>query len=221
MEKFLRSMGNASICSSQRLINLFKGNNAKDLLVKGSIIKKMKIGMSYLNEENKSTFIDELLGSEFTHTSIFFRVDLPENKTTGIIIQYGLYEYFNKDEFGKKINNIEFPYEKEGGLIFGEMDEKTFEENYCTFGNINCVLGKNFPKMTFKTFLEKVKKVNGPWNLKSYDPLKKNCQDFVVAAIQVLKPGYSEQLVTIKAEIDRIPVIIEKELKKREVFFDC
>ena len=101
------------------------------------------------------------------------------------------------------------------------MDEKTFEENYCTFGNNNCVLGKNFPKMTFKTFLEKVKKVNGPWNLKSYDPLKKSCHDLVVAAIKVLKPGYSEHLVTIKADICKIPVIIENELKKKEVFFDC
>jgi hypothetical protein len=220
MDKIVRSFRNASTSSSQSLIKLFKGKKStKELLENTSIIKKMKIGMSYLTEENKATLLNDMFGSEFTHTSIYFTVELPENKQTGIIVQYGKYEYTDKDESGNKINNIGFPYEKEGGLMFGEMDIKTFEDNYCTYGNINCVLGKNFPKTTFKNFLEKVKEINGPWNLQKYDPLNKSCQNFVVAALQVIKPAFNEELVTIKAQDGQIPVIINKELKKREVFF--
>jgi hypothetical protein len=222
MEKVIRSFRNASTSSSESLIKLFRGKmDAKELLANTSIIKKMKIGMSYLTEENKPTFLNDIFGSEFTHTSIYFIVELPLNKKTGIIVQYGKYNFTDKDKSGNKINNIGFPYGKEGGLMFGEMDEKTFEENFCTFGNINCILGKNFPKTTFKNFLEQVKKINGPWDLKSYDAVNKSCQNFVVAAIQVIKPGFSEQFVTIKAENNQIPVIINNELKKREVFIDC
>lgn len=222
MEKIVRSFRNASTSSSQSLINLFKGKKStKELLANTSIIKKMKIGISYLTEENKATLLNDVFGSEFTHTSIFFTVELPENRQTGIIVQYGKYEYTDKDESGNKINNIGFPYEKEGGLMFGEMDDKTFNENYCTYGCISCVLGKNFPKTTFKKFLESVKSINGPWNLQKYDPLHKSCQNFVVAALQVIKPGFNEQLVSINEKDGQIPVIISNELKKREVFFDC
>ena len=222
MEKIIRSFRNASSISSQNLIKLFRGKtDTKELLANTSIIKKMKIGMSYLTEENKPNLLNNMIGSEYTHTSIYFGVELPLNKKTGIIVQYGNYNYTDKDESGNKINNIGFPYGKKGGLMFGEMDEKTFEDHYCTFGNINCILGKNFPKTTFKNFLEEVKKNNGPWDLNSYHPLNKSCHDFVVAAIKVIKPGFSEQFVTIKAENNQIPVIINNELKKRVVFIDC
>ena len=75
--------------------------------------------------------------------------------------------------------------------------------------------------MRLEKFIEEVKKINGPWDLKSYDPVKKSCQDFVVAALQVIKPGFSEQLVTMKYQDFKIPVVVETELKKRETFFDC
>jgi hypothetical protein len=222
MEKIFRGLKNASASSSQSLLKLFKGKrDANKLLSMESIIKGMKIGMSFLNEENKPTILNDVFGSEFTHTSIYFVLELPENRKTGVIIQYGKYEYLDKTKFDNGVVNIGFPYEKEGGLMFGELDVKVFEDQYCTVGYINCILGKNFPKMRLEKFIEEVKKINGPWDLKSYDPVKKSCQDFVVAALQVIKPGFSEQLVTMKYQDFKIPVVVETELKKRETFFDC
>lgn len=207
MENFVRSL--------IKLLKPKENKNTKELLVNFSIIKKMKIGISYLMDGNKDIFLNNLFGSKFLHTSIFFKVELPGNRQTGIIVQYGKFEYTDKDESG----NIGFPYEKEGGLMFGEMDDTTFEDNYCTYGSIVLILGRCFPKMPFKNFLEKVKAINGPWNFQYYDPIKKCSQDFVVAALQVIKPGFCEDLGDIKVKDGQIPVIINNELRKREIYF--
>lgn len=220
MQKITQALKNASQSSSESLLNLFKGKrNANELLKSISIIKGMKIGISFLSEDNKPTVLNNIFGSEFTHTSVYFKLELPGNKKTGAIIQYGKYEYINKDKYKEEdgANNIGFPYEKEGGLMFGEMDEKQFDEIYCAVGSIICILGKNFPKMIFKNFIDKVKNINGPWNLNSYHPLKKSCQDFVVAALQVIKPGYNEQMVILKKPEFEIPAIVNEELKKHEI----
>lgn len=220
MYKITRALTNSSRSTSESLMKLFKGKkNSNELLSSTSIIKGMKIGISFLSEDNKPTILNNIFGSEFSHTSIFFKLELPENKKTGVIVQYGKYEYIDKKKFKSEdgANNIGFPYGKDGGLMFGEMDEKQFEEIYCTAGSIICYLGKNFSKMIFKAFLDEVKKINGPWDLKSYDPVKKSCQDFVVAALQVIKPGFNEQMVNIKMENFEIPVIIDTELKKHQM----
>ena len=208
MENFVRSL--------IKLLKPKENKNTKELLLNFSIIKKMKIGISDLMDRNKDIFLNDLFGSEFTHTSIFFKVELPGNRQTGIIVQYGKFEYTDKDESG----NIGFPYEKEGGLMFGEMDDKTFEDNYCTYGSIVLILGRCFPKMPFKNFLEKVKAINGPWNFQNYDPIKKCSHDFVVAALKVIKPGFYEDFVNIKYKDGQIPVIIDNELRKRKIDFD-
>jgi len=217
--KIGKALNNASKSSSESLINLFKGKkNADELLSDTSIIKGMRIGISYLTDDNQPTFLNGMFGNEFTHTSVYFKLELPQNKQTGVLVQYGKYEYIDKNKYKfneKGGNTIGFPYGKEGGLLYGEMDKNTFEKSFCSVGCINLILGKNFPKMTLKFFLEEVKKINGPWNLKSYSPLNKSCQDFVVAALKVIKPGFSRELVYFQKE-EEIPAVIEEELKKHE-----
>jgi hypothetical protein len=220
--KIMKALTNASKSSSDSLISLFKGKrSADDLLSSTSIIKGMRIGISYLSQDNKPTVLNDIFGTEFTHTSIFFKLELPNNKTTGALVQYGKYEYIDKNKYKFdeefNVNTIGYPYGKEGGLIFGEMDNKLFESTFCTVGCINLLLGKNFPKMTLKNFIEEVKKINGPWDIKSYDPMKKSCQEFVVAALQVIRPGFSNQLVNLKNSNDPIPEVIERELQKYEM----
>ena len=218
--KFSKALHNASKWSSDSLINLFKGKKkADELLSSTSIIKGMKIGISYLSDDNQPTFLNGLFGTEFTHTSIYFKLEMPNNKTTGVLVQYGQYQYIDKSKykFSEEYNTIGYPYGKDGGLIFGEIDNKSFEKIFCSVGSIGLFLGKNFSKMTLKLFIEEVKKINGPWDLKSYSPLSKSCQDFVVAALQVIKPGYSPQFINLKNTTDEVPAIIEDELKKHEM----
>ena len=66
-----------------------------------SIIKKMRIGLSYLSKDNKPNYLSEIFGSEFTHTAIQFTIEIPGNKTTGVLVQYGKYEYIKKDKYNK------------------------------------------------------------------------------------------------------------------------
>ena len=75
------------------------------------------------------------------------------------------------------------------------------------------ILSKKFSKITLKKFIELVKKNNGPWDLENYDYLEKNCQYFVVSAIQVIKPGFNEQLINLK-DGKKIPIVILDELNK-------
>lgn len=216
MERIFKSSNYFSQASSEMLRNVFKGKlSSEELLKDNYIIKGMKIGLSFLSKDNKRNIMNDMLGNELTHSSIYLKLESLE-ESTGVIVQYGQYEYFKGlyEVNGKIINNCGFPYGKEGGLMFGEMSNDLFNSHYCTVGILSLILSKKHYKMTLKTFLEKVKKIKGPWNLKSYDPLEKSCHDFVVAALQVLKPSYNEQLLNIKCG-NNIPIVIKNELNKR------
>ena len=217
MSKVLRILNNFSGSLSENLINLFRNKkDANELLSSTAIIKKMRIGISYLSEDNKSNYLTEIFGSEFTHSAIQFVIEMPGNKTTGVLVQYGRYEYIKKDKYGKEINNIGFPYKEGGGLVFGEMDDMTFQENFCSVGEIPLILTKNHPKISLKKFLKDVTKESGPWDFKSYDPVNKSCQEFVVASLKIIKPNFSYSQVKLKENM-KIPLVIEDELKKHEI----
>ena len=217
MNKFRRGLDNFSESLSDNLIFLFrKKKHPDELLSTTSIIKKMRIGISYLTQDNEPNYLTEIFGSEFTHSAIQFTIEMPENKTTGVLVQYGKYEYIQKDKYNKEIINIGFPYKEGGGLVFGEMDDNIFEKNFCSVGEIPLILNKKHPKISLNKFLKEVKKINGPWDFNSYDAIKKSCQDFVAASLEIIKPNFSYSLVKLKENM-KIPVIIENELKKHEI----
>lgn len=218
MAKIASALKNASTSTSDSLINLFKGKrSANELLSDTAIIYSMKIGLCYLTEDNKPTFFNQVFGNEFTHSSVYFGLTLPDNKKTGVIVQYGKYAYIEPTtDNSNDIKNIGFPYGKDGGLMFGEMDSKTYQNEYCSVGDIPLILSKNYPKITLKKFLTEIKKKNGPWDLKSYDAYSKSCQDFVVSSLKVIKPGYNEGQIYISGN-GTIPVVIKDELKNYEV----
>ena len=186
-----------------------------DLLTDISIIKKMRIGISYLSKDNKPTWLNDIFGSEFTHAAIHFTIEMNGNQS-GVLVQYGQYKYIEKDNYGKTIKNIGFPYKEKGGLVFGEMDDDIFEKNFCSVGEIPLIITKKHPKITLKKFLDEVKNKNGPWDFEHYDEINKNCQHFVVAGLQIIKPLYSDSQVKLKNNM-KIPVVIESELKKHEL----
>ena len=215
-KQLFRIFINASESISDCLINLFKNKkNANDLLTDISIIKKMRIGISYLSKDNKPTWLNDIFGSEFTHAAIHFTIEMNGNQS-GVLVQYGQYKYIEKDNYGKTIKNIGFPYKEKGGLVFGEMDDDIFEKNFCSVGEIPLIITKKHPKITLKKFLDEVKNKNGPWDFEHYDKVNKSCQDFVVAGLQIIKSFYSDSQVKLKNNM-KIPFVIENELKKHEL----
>lgn len=69
----LSSLFSSSVSSSESLINLFKGGQTADELLKSTeIIKKMIIGISYLDNKNPNSLARRIFGDIFSHASIFF-----------------------------------------------------------------------------------------------------------------------------------------------------
>lgn len=222
-KKKIQFLKNISTSVSDSLLRIFSnsGIKAEDLLAKAFIIKSIRIGLSYLSEENKPTILNQILKGEALHSSIYFGVE-STGKKTGVIVQYGKYEYIKKEEIKKelkdKVTNIGFPYNKEGGLMFAELDSKKFKEIYCSAGVIRPRINpQKGIQLTIKSFIDKVKEINGPWTLANYDPHKKSCQDFIAAALQVINPDYEpEQDKDDDLKDEDIPIVIREELDKHK-----
>lgn len=220
MIKLNKIIKNFSTSSSEVLVNLFSGKlKADELLCKSYIIKSMKIGLSFLNKDNKSTFLDEIFKGENKHSAIYFNLENKDNQRTGVLVQYGQYKFIERDAISeglkKNINNIGFPYGKGGGLMFGELEFSKFIENFGSAGIIRPRIDKKSGvQMTLNTFFNKVKKINGPWDYKSYEFLSKNCNSFVVAALKVLDIDYSPYEDKDDLDDDNIPIVIKDELEK-------
>ena len=209
---------NFSTSASESLLNIFSGNiKAEEFLTKAYIIRNIKIGFSYLSENNKPNILNQLFKGEMLHASIYLGVESKESKT-GILVQYGKYEIIKKDnikkEFHGNIKNIGFPYENKGGLMFAEIEFKKFKEIFCTAGVIYPRINKKTVQMTVNNFFERIKSIDKPWTLENYNPHGKNCQDFVVAAIKIINPIYSpEEDKDDDLTDENIPIVINEELK--------
>ena len=58
---------------SSSLLSIFKsGTSADDLLKSTEIIKKMMIGISYLDNKNPKSVMRLIFGDEVSHASLFF-----------------------------------------------------------------------------------------------------------------------------------------------------
>ena len=173
------------------------------------------------NTGNKLT--RAIFGDEVSHASFFFMME-EKLSGKGILVQYGKYEYIKnkKEVLGLNVNAIGYPYEEKGGLIFGEIEFNLYKKDFCSICTIKPKLDHR--QMTLKNFIEEIKK-EGPWDLKSYSVIYRNCKHFVAAGIRILKPKYNNDLIDVtddtyfrgKAkEEDGIPEVIIKELKKNE-----
>ena len=121
-----------SVTSVSSLLNIFKsGTSADDLLKSTKIIKRMIIGISYLDNKNPNSLLRTIFGDEVSHSSIFFSME-EKNTKNGILVQYGKYEYIKnkKDILGQDAKSIGYPYKEKGGLIFGEIEFNIFKKEY-------------------------------------------------------------------------------------------
>ena len=182
------------------------------------IIKAIQIGLSYLNKENKPTIFNKIFKGEILHSALYLKVEAPapNYSKTGVVVQYGKYEYIDKKKIKRELSNnadnIGFPYGKDGGLMFAELGNDKFKEIFCSAGNIHPRMdNKRGVPMSLKTFIDKVKEINGPWDLKSYDPQTKSCQEFVATALQIIKINYSPEEDKDIDDND-IPSVIKREL---------
>ena len=213
-----------SFSSSSSLLNFFKGGTSADELLKSQkIIKKVYIGLSHLEQNTGNKLARAIFGDEVSHASFFFMME-EKLSGKGILVQYGKYEYIKnkKEVLGLNVNAIGYPYEEKGGLIFGEIEFNLYKKDFCSICTIKPKLDHR--QMTLKNFIEEIKK-EGPWDLKSYSVIYRNCKHFVAAGIRILKPKYNNDLIDVtddtyfrgKAkEEDGIPEVIIKELKKNE-----
>ena len=213
-----------SFSSSSSLLNFFKGGTSADELLKSQkIIKKVYIGLSHLKQNTGNKLARAIFGDEVSHASFFFMME-EKLSEKGILVQYGQYEYIKnkKEVMGLNVNAIGYPYEEKGGLIFGEIEYKLYKKEFCSICTIKPKLDHR--QMTLKNFIEEIKK-EGPWDLKSYSVMYRNCKDFVAAGIRILKPKYNNDLIDVTddtyfrgkvKEEDGIPDVIRKELKKNE-----
>jgi hypothetical protein len=218
MSGIKRLFSNASGSASESLINLFKSKeNVSELLTERSIIKGMRIGISYLTANNKPSFLNDIFGSEFTHAAIYLKLEKNTGEESGVLVQYGKYQYIEKDKYGEILKNIGFLYKEKGGVVYGIMENETFEKIFCSAGEIPLILTKKHPKITLKKFLEEIKNKNGPWDCSHYDIQDKNCQHFVVASLKILKPDYCSSQLKLNESMKTIPIVIEEELKKHEI----
>ena len=188
--------------SCESLMKMFKGRSAIELIQSTEIIKKIIIGISYLDNNNPNSILQKIFGNIYSHASLFFLIGKKNNKT-GIIVQYGKYKNNNKKSskiLDANANKIGYVY-NDGGLIYGEMEYNDYIKEFCTICNIN--LDYNHNSITLKKFIEEVKN-KGVWNLNSYISHRlgitpsHNCQDFVAAGISVLKPKYNPQFINIR-----------------------
>lgn len=213
-----------SFSSSSSLLNFFKGGTSADELLKSQkIIKKVYIGLSHLEQNTGNKLARAIFGDEVSHASFFFMME-EKLSGKGILVQYGKYEYIKnkKEVLGLNVNAIGYPYEEKGGLIFGEIEFNLYKKEFCSICTIKPKLDHR--QMTLKNFIEEIKK-EGPWDLKSYSVIYRNCKHFVAAGIRILKPKYNNDLIDVtddtyfignKKEEDGIPKVIIKELKKNE-----
>ena len=213
-----------SFSNSSSLLNFFKGGTSADELLKSQkIIKKVYIGLSHLEQNTGNKLARAIFGDEVSHASFFFMME-EKLSGKGILVQYGKYEYIKnkKEVLGLNVNAIGYPYEEKGGLIFGEIEFNLYKKEFCSICTIKPKLDHR--QMTLKNFIEEIKK-EGPWDLKSYSVIYRNCKHFVAAGIRILKPKYNNDLIDVtddtyfrgKAkEEDGIPEVIIKELKKNE-----
>ena len=213
-----------SVNSIESLRNLFKrGKSADELLKSTEIIKKKIIGISNLDNKNPNSLPQRVFGNIVSHASIFFNMG-KKNSKTGILIQYGKYEYIKKNKYILDIQakTVWYVYGEKAGLIFGEIDYNDFIKEFCTICSINPVI--DHIQITLKKFIEEVKKL-GNWDLASYNFISNNCQNFVAAGIKVINPKYNPGLIMITDnsyfnEDDNekgLPPVIIEQLNKRKI----
>lgn len=216
-----------SVSSSQSLLNLFRGGKSADELLKSKeIIKKMIIGLSYLDDKNPNSIPRKLFGDLVSHASIFFMMG-QKNKKTGILVQYGKYEYIkkNKNILNVEANSIGYPYGEKGGLIFGEVEYNVFINQFCSICDITPTV--THLQITLNKFIEEVKK-KGQWDLNSYNFNYNNCQNFAAAGISVINPKYNPSFIHVRDntyfkgddEEQGLPSCIIDQLNKNRIEID-
>ena len=105
MKKILSALRNTSTSLSDALLKNCSGNiKYKDLITKPYLIIKLEIGFSYLNDKNKESLFDRLFKGEIKHSAIYLKVR-DEDSETGVIVQYGKYEYINREKIKEEFKN--------------------------------------------------------------------------------------------------------------------
>ena len=203
--------------SSDAVVCFITGKDPTEKFIQEKIIKSMYIGLSQLEDKKLPEILfAELAGKEFCHACIFLSnstlLEVPPDD--GLLIEYG--DYLQD----KKIMEIKYIYENEGGLRYYLMKRKDFEEKLAYTAQIEFDIPLE-NQMPIKTFIDKIGNIK-QWTKEKYDWKNYNCQTFVSEAIKLLKPIYEVRGINIRdsthlkdkgSRDSIIPSIILTELK--------
>ena len=176
----------SSESSSRFMINLIKGSNPNDALKDTFIVKQVTLGISNIED---SKVLKSLYPEEYVHTSLFISdQDEDSFEEKGIVLEFGKYESSNNEN-----GLMKYEY-KSGGMRFGWVELKEFQEKLASDISINLDIR---PLLIFRELIDKIK-LNDNWDFNSYSAAKHNCQHFCAKAISILKAKYISNGVTIK-----------------------
>jgi hypothetical protein len=149
-----------------------------------------------------------------------------DEDSKGILIEYGdYYPDMSKTEKNFVDNKyVIYQYDSNGGVRFYVNTYKDFKKTFADIGYIELDINVN-NQMTFDNFIQTIAPKNGDkWTRAKYG-ISHNCQDFVVEALNILKPKFMNKdvcpkdpklLETKEKRISFIPKIIINELKKHK-----
>lgn len=172
----------ASSRSSQNLLKILLPGGRK-IAEQNNLIKRVTLGISSISKNIKdSSIVPDKVKKTVVHVAFFIQ-DQDGFSNTGIILDYGFYEYIDSDK-------LIFEYKEEGGLRYGYINYLVFMKDSGKAAMVNLDITKS-PKVRFNYLIDKLKE-NGSWRQKDYQSLTHNCQDFAIEVIKILKPQFNE-----------------------------
>ena len=177
-------MGSIFAASSRSSANLIKIllPGARKIAEQNNFIKRVTLGISTISQDIKESFLlPNMVKTKVVHVAFFIQ-DKDGFTNTGIILDYGSYEYVNSEK-------LIFEYKEEGGLRYGYIDYQAFMKDSGKAAMVNLDISKSAP-VRFNYLIDKLKE-KGNWRLKDYSSSSHNSQDFAIEVIKILKPKFN------------------------------
>ncbi len=157
------------------------------------------------------------INKRFEHAALLLMNKIPEyDYQKGVLIEYG--EYYPK--MGKEeLNYVQkelviYRYGEKGGLRYYVKNYGEFTEEFGNIGYVDLKINSDH-QMSFRTFIDQIAPITQEkWIKNNYSLIDLNCQNFIIDALQILKPNFSYNDI-----LARDPNLMQPPKTKRLNFF--